>query len=85
MISTSDFDVKRAIEKYDENINRNLEAAKLRAQQQANELASQQNALLENQNEIAQKARRDANIAAVASTIQQHKLNKTIKDMSSKH
>lgn len=85
MISTSDFDVKHAIEKYDDHINRNLEAAKLRAQQQANELTSQQNALLEDQNKIAQKARRDANIAAVTSTIQQHNLNKSIKEMSSKH
>lgn len=45
---------------------------RLQEQQQAN-------ALLDRQNSIAEKARRDANIAAAVGAVQRHNINKTIK------
>lgn len=48
-------------------------------QQQANALAMEQNDLLDRQNSIAEKARRDANIAAAVGAAQRHNTNKTIK------
>ena len=48
-------------------------------QQQANALAMEQNDLLDRQNSIAEKARRDANIAAAVGAVQRHNTNKTIK------
>lgn len=67
MISTSDYDVRQAIEYFD------------KSQQQANALAMEQNDLLDRQNSIAEKARRDANIAAAVGAVQRHNTNKTIK------
>ena len=49
-----------------------LEEMRLQEQQQAN-------ALLVRQNSIAEKARRDANIAAAVGAVQRHNTNKTIK------
>ena len=49
-----------------------LEEMRLQEQQQAN-------ALLDRQNSIAEKARRDANIAAAVGAVQRHNTNKTIK------
>lgn len=77
-ISTSDFDVRYAIELYDKNEQRKLDEARLYQQQQANMLADEQNALIYEQNEITERARRDANIAAVVGTVQRHKTNKTL-------
>ena len=48
-------------------------------EQQANALAMEQNDLPDRQNSIAEKARRDANIAASVGTVQQHNTNKAIK------
>ena len=64
MISTSDYDVRQAIEYFDKSQQRALEEMRLQEQQQANALAMEQNDLLDRQNSIAEKARRDANIAA---------------------
>ena len=47
--------------------------------EQANALAMEQNDLLDRQNSIAEKARRDANIAAAVGAAQRHNTNKTIK------
>ena len=56
-----------------------LEEMRLQEQQQANALAMEQNDLLDRQNSIAEKARRDANIAAAVGAAQRHNTNKTIK------
>lgn len=79
LISTSDYDVKQAIDVYDRNEQRRLDTARLREQQQANALADEQNDLLYEQNKIADKARKDANKAAVIGTIQRHNTNKVLK------
>lgn len=86
MISSSDYDVKQAIENYDRQKQRQLEEARLREQQIANEIAEEQAQLLdeqayllEKQNDIARKSRRDSNIAAVVGTVQRHNTNKYLK------
>lgn len=79
LISTSDYSVKQAIDVYDRNEQRKIDEARLREQQQANILADEQNDLLYEQNKIAEKARKDANKAAVVGTIQRHNANKTLK------
>lgn len=79
MISTSDYNVRQAIDSFDKNEQRRLDIMRLHEQQQANALAMEQNDLLDRQNTIAAKARRDANIAAVVGTVQRHNTNKTIK------
>lgn len=78
MISTSNYDVRQAIEYFNKSQQRALEEMRLQ-EQQANALAMEQNDLLDRQNSIAEKARRDANIAAAVGAVQRHNTNKTIK------
>ncbi len=86
MISTSDYDIMQAIDLYDRSEQRKLDAERLEEQRRlteqqktANELAAVNASLLQEQNEIADKARRDANIAAAVGAVQRHNLNKTLK------
>ena len=58
-----------------------LEEMRLQEQQQANALDMEQNDLLNRQNSIAEKVRRDANIAAAVGTVQRHNTNMAIKKM----
>ena len=53
--------------------------------EQANALAMEQNDLLDRQNSIAEKVRRDANIAAAVGAVQRHNTNKTIKKWMEKY
>lgn len=89
LMSTSDYDIKLAIDLYDRNEQRKLDSARLYEQQQANQLANEQNDLLyeqnnllDEQNVISKKAKRDANIANVAGFIQHHNTNKSLKNIS---
>lgn len=84
VMNTSDYDVKTAIEMYDRNEQRKLDQARLYEQQIANQHAMDQNQLLQEQNDIAAKARRDANIAAVVGAVQHHNTNKTLKNAFNK-
>ena len=84
MISSSDYTVREAIESYDKQEQRKLDLARLEEQQQANQLAYEQNDLLDRQNEIAQKARRDANIASVVGAVQRHNTNKMLSQFKKK-
>lgn len=79
MISTSDYDVRQAIDSFDKSEQRRLDEMRLQEQQQANALAMEQNDLLDEQNDIAKKARRDANIASFVGAVQRHNTNKTLK------
>lgn len=79
MVLSSDYDVKEAIENYDKKTQRDLNVMQIQAQQQANELAYEQNALLDEQNTIADKARRDAKIASAIRVVQHHNTNKMLK------
>lgn len=76
-ISTSDFDVRYAIELYEKNEQRKLDEARLYEQQQANQLASEQN-------DIAEKMRREQNIANVVGAVQRHNTNKALNNMLKK-
>ena len=79
MVSTSDYDVKEAINKYDQMLQRQLETERLREQQIANENQEIANQIAAERNEIAAKARRDANISAVVGAVQRHNTNKILK------
>lgn len=79
MISTSDYNVRQAIDSFDKNEQRRLDIMRLQEQQQANALAMEQNNLLDRQNSIAEKVRQDANIAAAVGAVQRHNTNKSIK------
>jgi F0F1-type ATP synthase membrane subunit b/b' len=95
MISTSDYDILQAIEKYDQKVQRELEMARLREQKISNEqqrvanqyaqaeinLLAQQNDMVQEQNEIADKARRQANVASAIGVVQRHNTNKNIKKL----
>lgn len=83
-ISTSDYDIKAAIEMYDRTEQRKLDEERIRQQEHANILADEQNQLLYEQNEIRDQMRKDARNAAVVNAAQQHKTNKILKDLSKK-
>lgn len=87
MISSSDYSVREAIEMYDKERQRRLEEQKIHAQQRANTLAdqqlqltSEQNDLLQGQNAISDRARKDARNAAIIGTVQRHHTNKMLKN-----
>lgn len=87
MISSSDYSIREAIEMYDKERQRRLEEQKIHAQQRANTLADQQrqltceqNDLLQQQNAISDRARKDARNAAIIGTVQRHHTNKMLKD-----
>ena len=91
MISTSEYDIRSAIENYDKKVQRDLEEERIREQQITNQLTADQNALLNDQNdllneqnEISERARRDANIASIVGAVQRHKTNSILKDFSKK-
>lgn len=79
IMSTTDYTVKDAIAMYDREMQRMLDEAKLQEMQIANQNAELQNALLDEQNTIAAKARRDANIAAVVGAVQRHNTNRYLR------
>lgn len=81
MISTSDYSIQNAIDSFDKSEQRKLDEARLREQEAANQLALEQNELLDQQNAIAEKARREAMVAAVVGTVQRHNTNKALKDL----
>lgn len=81
MISTSDYDVHQAIDSFDKSEQRRLDTLRLQEQRHANALATEHNDLLDEQNYIAEKARRDANMAYVVSAVQRHNTNKSLKKL----
>lgn len=81
MISTSDYSVREAIESYEKAQQRNLDIARLQEQRFANELADEQNDLLNLQNNISEKTRRDAKKASAVSAVQRHNTNKTLNEI----
>lgn len=84
LMSTSDYEIKEAIDLYERNEQKKIDKARLYEQQKANALADEQNDLLYEQNEIADKARRQANFASAVGAVQRHNTNKTLKNMSKK-
>ncbi len=84
IMDSANYSVKEAIETFDRNRQLELDAARLAAQHQANEVAMEQNDLLAESNSIAERARRDANIANIVGTIQRHNTNRTLKNINRK-
>lgn len=52
LMSTSDFEIKLAIDLYDRNEQRKLDSARLYEQQQANQLANEQNVISKKQKKM---------------------------------
>lgn len=87
MVSSSDYTIRESIEMYDKERQRRLEVQKINAQQRANTLADQQiqltceqNDLLQEQNYISDRERKNERNAAIIGTIQRHNTNKILKD-----
>ncbi len=72
IMESSDYTVKEAIDLYDRDRQRALDQQRLEA-------LAEQNAALEEQNAIADRARRDANRAAFVAAVQRHNTNKYLK------
>ena len=82
METSTDYDIKESIEMYERKEQSKREERAIEAQQDANWLANQQNALLDRQNEIAENTRRDQNISNAVAAWQRHKINKSLKDLN---
>lgn len=90
-ISTSDYTVREAIDMYDRDRQRRLEAERIYEQQRANNLARQQNELLyeqndllDEQNAISERARRQEQRAEFVRAVQHHNTNKTLNKIVNK-
>lgn len=84
IMDSADYTVKEAIQTFDRNRQLQLDAARLVTQNQANEIAAQQNELLAENNSIADRARREANIAAFVGAVQRHNTNKSLNNINKK-
>ena len=85
-VSSSDYDIKQAIESFEKYEQRRLNEELIKQQRAANDLAAEQlyqqqeaNDLRAEANDIADRARREANRAAFVNAVQQHNFNKTFK------
>lgn len=94
LMSTSDYDIKEAIDMYDKEIQRQQEAARIEELRRANELveeqnyrlhqqnqiAAEQNDLLAEQNDLEIEAQRNQRQADFVSAVQRHNTNKYLKN-----
>ena len=85
VLNTSQYSLREAIDDYERMEQRRIEMSRLREQRAANDLAyqqaqltAQQNDLLDEQNFIAERTRRDQNLANAVSAIQRHNTNKAL-------
>lgn len=79
-LSTSEYDIHGAIDLYDKDRRRRLDEERLYEQQVSNSLADEQNEILARQNDIADRARKEAAFSNVIGTVQHHNTNKMMKD-----
>ncbi|MCR4616558.1 MAG: hypothetical protein K5669_00045 [Lachnospiraceae bacterium] len=77
VISTSEYTLKEAIQDYERETQRQIDIAQVQAQQDANDI-------LDRQNQIAEKARRDQLIGNIVGTVQRHNTNKTLNNIFKK-
>lgn len=87
LMSSSEYDIMAAVDSYEKKLTRDLEMQRIREQQIANEMAEEQNYQLQQQNElqaennnIAERARRDQRNAAIVNAVQNHNRNKYLKN-----
>ena len=84
MVTTSDFDIRYAIEDYNRFVLRRLSEAQLHELQVTTQLAHEQRDLLEEMGDTAKKARRDANIAQAAGFLQRRSIGKRLAGLRKK-
>ena len=85
-MSTSEYDIKEAIDMYNREIERQLNAMRIRERQRANDLADEQNELQNELNElqyqqniIAEKQRKDDRRREIDTEYHRHQLRKNLK------
>lgn len=86
LMSTSEYDIKEAIDMYNREIERQLNAMRIREQQRANDLADEQNELQNELNElqyqqniIAEKQRKDDRRREIETEYHRHQIRKNLK------
>lgn len=84
IISTSNYDITYALDDYNKEQQRLLEEQRLRLEEER--LYEQQlaNDLADEGNQIANKARKQANLGSIVGAVQRHNTNKTLKDWGKK-
>ena len=80
LISSSDYSVREAIEMYDKERQRRLDRQKIYEQQRANRLADEQVQLTYEQNDIADRIRKNERNAAIVGIVQRYNTNKLLKN-----
>ena len=83
-MTSSNFDVDRAIENYDREQQRCIDEKRFQQEVYYNQLQEQMVDAQERANDIADRARRDANRAEFVASVQRHNTNKHLKKMSEK-
>lgn len=83
-MTSSNFDVDRAIENYDREQQRCIDEKRFQQEVYYNQLQEQMVDAQERANSIADRARRDANRAEFVAAVQRHNTNKHLKKMSEK-
>ena len=84
MLQESPRTAAAAIDMYDRERQRRLDEEKIYEQQRANILVMEQNDLLAEQNDIADRARREARTAAFVAAVQHHNTNKALNKIADK-
>lgn len=83
-MASSNFDVDRAIENYDREQQRAIDEQRFQQEVYYNQLQEQMVDAQERANDIADRARRDANRAEFVAAVQRHNTNKHLKKMTEK-
>lgn len=83
-MASSNFDVDRAIENYDRDQQRAIDEQRFQQEVYYNQLQEQMVDAQERANDIADRARRDANRAEFVAAVQRHNTNKHLKNMAGK-
>ena len=82
MMSTSEYDIKEAIDSYERNQTRMREEEAMRLQAEANAIEDAKVSAMEEQNYIAERARRDQRRQAAVNIVQNHNRNKSLDRIS---
>lgn len=83
-MTSSNFDVDRAIENYDRDQQRAIDEKRFQQEVYYNQLQEQMVDAQERANDIADRARRDANRADFVAAVQRHNTNKHLKNLTGK-
>lgn len=83
-MTSSNFDVDRAIENYDRDQQRAIDEKRFQQEVYYNQLQEQMVDAQERANDIADRARRDANRADFVAAVQRHNTNKHLKNLKGK-